>query len=782
MPERGYDVEHYAIELTLRPELRAIDARCTVRLVATEELTSVVLDLEGLSVDRVVDGAGRELAYGHSGERLDIRLAEPAAAGELLQVEVQYHGRPTNGLWFSGEDRRSGAPTQCFTQGQAENSRGWFPCYDHPSDRATSEVVVTMPGHWIGVAPGRCIDVYEGDGVRREHWRMSTPHPSYLVSLVAGELVELEGSWGQVPLAYYAEDRYLDWIEPGFEETGAILSFLQDYTATPYPYAKYSQAVVTNFPGGGMENISATTMTPLVFGDDLSRRDHDAVTLIAHEAAHQWFGNLLTCDDWSHLWLNEGFAVYMALLYYESTRGEEEFRCRMRDATLRYLQEDRDGERRPAVYPYWKDPEDVFDTRSYEGAAARLNLLRFLVGEEAFRETVRSYVARFSGRNVRTADFREVVERVSGRDLEHFFGEWIHGPGFPEMVFEWYWDAGRKEVRGTVRQRQDFSGGTARIFHVPFEIQVGDEIHRIELEERNQAFALPAAEEPAFVLFDPRGWIPKTVDWPSRTGEQWAAIARGAGSVDARRNAALALGPLAARIPRSDPERGRLAAEVVRLVREDPCAWVRKDAATSLAWLLEGEVWEALADVASEDPDARVRTQALRSLAYCGPHEGLANFGRRKFEEAYSWETMGAAAALVSAADPAGAPGWILRQLELDSPHDHLAGLLLARLARFDGRAIEEELALWARDPELGPTARAVAVRGLVIEPTNRSSVREVLSELLDEENFRLRQAVIESLGVMDDLATRRTLSEYYPRARNPRERRAIEASMQSVP
>ncbi len=782
IPARGYDVEHYRIELTLHPKLRAIDARCVLRMVATETLSRVVLDLEGLSVDKVLDSDGKSLAFEQRDGRLSIELAGSAGQGEALALDVRYHGRPVTGLWFSGRSWEDGSPTQCFTQGQAENNRGWFPCFDHPSDRATSEIVVSMPEHWIGVAPGECIDVTHGNGTRREHWRMMDPHPSYLVSLVAGDLVRTEGSFRGLPLSYYAEDKYLDWIEEGFAETGAILGFFEEYTGVPYPYVKYSQAVVANFPGGGMENISATTMTPLVFGDELSRRDHSSVTLIAHEAAHQWFGDLVTCKDWTHLWLNEGFATYMALLYYEATRGTDEFRCRLRDSTLRYLKEDRDGARRPAVHSFWKDPEDVFDTRTYEGAAARLHLLRSILGETEFREGVRAYVASRAGTNVITSDLQEALEKTSGVDLEVFFREWIHGPGFPELAFEWHWDEERGAVRGTVRQTQDFSGGTARVFHVPMQIQVGQSLHRIELMERTQEFTLTAEARPEYVLFDPQGWIPKTVNWPSRSNEEWIAIARQQGSVDARRNAALALGPNTARIPRTNPERAELTAELVRLVEEDGNAWVRKDAAISLAWLLEGNVWEALVNVASEDPEAMVRTAALRSLAYCGPHEGLADFGRRKFDEGYSWETMGAAAVLVCAADPVGAPRWLLQNLELDSPHDHLAGLLLACLARFPGRAIEEELAIWACNTTLSPTARAVAVRGLTLEPENRASVREVLTGLLEEEDFRLRQAVIESLGVMDDVATRRVLSQYYPRARNPKERRAIEASTQTVP
>jgi len=784
LPERGYDVDHYRIELTLLPETRSIEGRCTIRLVALEDLSNVLLDLAGLEVLEVRDGEGRALAFERARDALTIALAEEAPEGTLLTLDVRYGGVPRTGLWFSGERRDGSGPTQVFSQGQAEHNRGWFPCFDHPSDRATSEILLTMPADWIAVAPGQRIDAVTDGDLRREHWRMTTPHPAYLISIVAGELIRVDEQWRGLPLSYYCEPKYRDWLADSFEETGAILGFLEEYTGVRYPFSKYSQAVVANFPQGGMENISATTLTPLTLGDELSRRDRSSVGLIAHEAAHQWFGDLITCNDWSHVWLNEGFATYMTLLYFEATRGADEFQCLLRENTRRYLVEDRGGRRRPTVWEVWKDPEDLLDTRAYEGAAARLHLLRFLVGDAKFRDAVGAYLARHAGRNVTTEDLQETFESVAGFDLDTFFEEWIYGRGFPEMDFEWSWSEGL--IEGTVRQTHDFSGGTVRVFHLPSEIELGfpdrSERFSVELGQRVTTFTFPADVRPEYVRFDPDCFIPKVMSWPSRSAEEWVAIARLSKNPDARRDAALALGPLAGSQKRGEPAREELTGELLALLREDENSWVRADAATALAWVLEGPVWEALTDAATGDAAARVRAAALRSLAYCGPHEGMAALGRRVFDEAFSWETMGAAAALVTSTDPTGAPAWLIRNLQLDSPHDRLAALLLAQLARLEGPAIEKELEAWARDTALSPTARAVAVRELARDPLDRESVVALLRELLAEENFRLRGAVIDGLGEQDVIASRRALTEYYPRARTAKERRMIEAALRPSP
>jgi len=314
-PAQAVDVLHYAIDLSLAPARREIEASCTIRMQATDDgLETVALALAGLSVRSVRDGTGRELAYTREGDRLLVRLAETEFPGRPFEVVVEYGGHPVTGLWFAGRRAAGPAahgPSQVYSHGQPEHNRGWFPCVETLSDRATSELRVTMPKDWVAFGPGRRVEAVDGPDVRTEHWQMDEEHPSYLMSVTAGDFVVKEEAWQGIPLYFAAGVLYEDWMEGTFAETDDVLGFLVDYTGVRYPYPKYSQVAVENFAWSGMENVSATTLTELALGDERGARDEPATGLIAHEAAHQWFGDLLTCADWSELWLNEGFATYL---------------------------------------------------------------------------------------------------------------------------------------------------------------------------------------------------------------------------------------------------------------------------------------------------------------------------------------------------------------------------------------------------------------------------------------------------------------------------------------
>jgi aminopeptidase N len=419
---------------------------------------------------------------------------------------------------------------------------------DEPSERARVELEIDMPEGWIAVGPGARVATRTGSGRSTERWQLDFEHPAYLTSLVAGELVLVEDSWDGVPLLYLAEPHLAEYIEPTFGRTGEILAFLADSVGLAYPYPKYAQAAVDNFPWGGMENISATTLTPLLLADEATHRDQSPEHLVAHEAAHQWFGDLFTCADWSHLWLNEGFATYLTLLWVEHAHGVDEFRAQLREAQEAYLAQDVGHMRRPTVWNRWKEPDDVFDTRAYQGGAARLHLLRSILGDDAFCAGVRAYAAEHVGKSVVTDDLRRAFERASGRDLARFFGEWLYSPGFPEFRLTWSWDESAGEVELVVAQVQTSSDGTPAVFHVPVEIEVrtaeGARTHRVELDERRQRERFPCPTLPQYVRFDVHGVIPKRVQ-EEKPASEWLALARGCDDVNARREAVLVLGKLA---------------------------------------------------------------------------------------------------------------------------------------------------------------------------------------------------------------------------------------------
>ncbi len=777
------DVQHYAIDIALDPVNRLVTGHCVVRFAAREQdLLRVVLDFAGLEVQGVRDSAGRSLAFRHQGEELAIDLHQVLARGAETELAIDYAGRPKKGLWFAGE--RAGVPTHAFTQGQCEDSRWWFPCWDAPSDFATSEITVTMPAGWTAVAAGERVGRSESGKTVTEHWRMDRPHAVYLTTLVAGEFLVREAMWEDVPLYYMAEPRYGKWMEASFDETPDMLGFLSELTGVRYPYTKYSQACVENFPFGGMENISATTLTSLTLNDERGNRDDTSHSLVAHEAAHQWFGNLVTCSDWSHVWLNESFATYAALLYFERTRGVDDFRIRMRDAQEKYIEADEKG-RRPIVWSVYKDPIDLFGEHVYPGGAARLHLLRSILGDDLFVEGVRTYLAENAGQTVTTSDLQHAFEKVSGEKLGWFFDQWIHRPGFPVFETSWKWDQKAGIVTLDVVQTQLEGGGVPRAFKLPVDIEVRDRggraTYRMWIDERRHAFEFPVAHEPIWVSFDKFGWVPKRLE-AKRAPDEWLALAKEDDDVNGRRDAVRKLGELA----QGTTDQGRLdvfRAELVDRLKKEPSPAVRAAAAEAAGRAGGLEVRTELRATAAGDTDAEVREQALLALRSFCPDAELARFAREQFDARYSWDVMGAAAGLLAAAEPDEAYAWLTRALLVeDSPHDQLRARLLRHLGALENASVSAQLRQWASDASADPSARCVAVEELGKRSTGRPEVAEFLAQMVHAEDNRLRVAALQALGRFQDPRTRRKLFDYYGTTVFPREKRIIEAALGTGP
>ncbi|TAJ25343.1 MAG: M1 family peptidase, partial [Planctomycetota bacterium] len=718
-----YDVEHYALDLAIDPGARTLQGTCTVRLFARDrDLVEVELDLEGLQVSSVREVGGAELHFEQRAGRLAFWIPEPLRRGSTASYAIAYGGAPAKGLWFSG--LVAGRPTQVFTQGECQDARWWFPCVDEPWERATHELRVTLPAGWKAVAAGQRVERNESQGRVVEHWKMDVAHPAYLTTLVAGELVEQTSTWDGTPLSFLADADSAPLMDTSFDETDDVLAFLSSATGLRYPYAKYAQAAVENFPFGGMENISATTLTETALVDQRARNDGGMEGLVAHEAAHQWYGDLLTCADWSHVWLNEGLATYMTQLYYESTRGVDEFRARMRDMQDGYVAADVGNDRRPTVHGAFREPMDLFfkGGQTYGGAASRLHLLRFELGDAKFFEGLRTYTNEYAGRSVTTAMFQRAFEKVSGRDLGPFFQQWFHSAGYPEFRVSWSYDAGKGIARVTVEQTQAAERGTPSVFRAPVVIEVrdagGPRTQRVELTQRRQSFEIPCTSKPVYVAFDKGSWLPKRVTMSRTAGEALAQL-RLDDDVNGRRDAIAALVE-ALKLRMSGEERALAVAEL-ELRLHDDCRAIKVAAADALAALdvaggkgpdtLLGtpRAREALRVAAAGDKEGSVRAAALRALARYGPGADLAGFARAQFEAGYSYGSMTAAAELVLAADPDNAYGWISKQLLRESPHDRLRAGLMAVLGKIDGRASTDQLLAWARDPQSHPNARAAA-------------------------------------------------------------------------
>ncbi len=504
------------LKLEIRPDFdeRKIACRETLDISVIEDgLRSVVLDATELNI-RSVRLDGKELRFGTLEDKLRIELPSPASEGQQVLLVIDYEARPRRGFFFVGPDKNyPNKHLQAWTQGEATESRYWFPCFDHPDMKFTSEVIAEVPSNFVAISNGKLVNVTKGKSVKY-HWVEEHPHPAYLTSLAIGDFTEVRESYDGIELLYYVPKEMKDSAELSFENTVDMLKFFEQYVGVKYPFDKYSQVAVDDFVYGGMENVSATTLTADTLHDKKAHLDFTSDHLVSHELAHQWFGDLVTCRDWQHIWLNESFATYFEALYWQHSRGDDEFNYYVMQLAEEYFDEASKRYRRAIVTNVYKHPDDLFDRHTYEKGACVLHMLRSLVGDGIFRRAVKNYVAKFANGNAETDDFRRCVEEVSGQSLQQFFEQWLLRPGHPELKVEFGFDHTSKIATIRVAQTQNTDDGTP-IYRLPLDIRIyGDDEQEFTftIDSKEQAFHIPLDFEPRWFSVDPHNKILKRLD------------------------------------------------------------------------------------------------------------------------------------------------------------------------------------------------------------------------------------------------------------------------------
>ncbi|MDT8324868.1 MAG: M1 family metallopeptidase, partial [Bacteroidota bacterium] len=514
---RAYDVQHYDIRVRLDEETQRVDGEVRIRLrpfdagldtLAFDAVNMEIRDVLFLSED---GGEGKSVPYAY--DSLTLRVPRPARERSVETVLVRYRCRPQRGLYFIQPDASfPDDPRQVWTQGQREDNRHWFPCFDYPSDKATSEVRMTVDTALQALSNGRLVSRAEnGDGTATWHYALTNPHSSYLVMLAAGKYRRFrqvarcalpDGRLQYVPVDswYYPGDDAAD-VRRTFMDTADMLAFFTARLGVPYPWSRYSQVPVAHFLYGGMENTTATVMadTRLVV-DARSALDYDPQPLIAHELAHQWVGDYVTYVDWQHEWLNEGFATFLQQLWTRHRNGEEDFLLQRFDGIRSYMDwTDRAG-RLPVVHR-----TSTSAANTYSKGAAVLHMLRDLLGEADFWEVMRRWLEDNAFGSVETHDFRRLAEQVSGRDLAWYFEQWLFGAGYPELEITRSSLRGGRAMQVTVRQVQatDSLCGYFRLplaWSWPGAAQSGT----IWVDGAETVDTIPVPADGAIPLFDPQ--------------------------------------------------------------------------------------------------------------------------------------------------------------------------------------------------------------------------------------------------------------------------------------
>jgi aminopeptidase N len=392
--------------------------------------------------------------HASDGKKLIVDLGSRLLPGEAGTLEVMYQIRdPKDGLHFFGPTKTNPeAPLLVWSQGETSTNRYWFPCLDEPDQRQTTEVVVTVPEGFDAVSNGKLVGRRDnpGDKTVTFDWRQEIPHPSYLVTLVVGQFDVVRHEWESIPVLYYVPKGHRAEAEPTYGRTLEMLSYFSELFGVRYPWAKYAQVTCFQF-GGGMENTSATTMGDRILLDQRSLLDRTSESIVSHELAHQWWGDMVTCRDWSHTWLNEGFASYAEALWDEHARGRDEYAYTMDRKAGPAI---RGGKERPVMDRRYTSPDAMFDDRSYPKGAWIVHMLRNRLGDEAFWKGIKRYANDHQFHSVESHDLRRSLERATGRDLERFFYDWVERPGNPDLEVTTEYLPDSRQARLTLKQVQ----------------------------------------------------------------------------------------------------------------------------------------------------------------------------------------------------------------------------------------------------------------------------------------------------------------------------------------
>lgn len=745
-PDRPAAVEHIALTLSFDFKKHVLFGTCHTTFTAVgTPLRSLEMDAALLYIKSVRNASGKKLEHESVAGKLTIDLRQPLQPGKSSSVVIEYEAREARqGIYFVSPDAGyPRKPVQVWTQGQDQDAHYWFPCIDYPNAKATTEIKATVPADFFVLSNGALVKTTSDKKAKTKtyHWKMDTPHVTYLVSCVAGKFSEHTEYVGKLPVSYYvAPGREADGAR-SFGKTPKMVKFFEDRIGVPYPYPKYAEIAVSDFIFGGMENTSATTQTDTTLHDARAHLDFSSDGLVAHELAHQWFGDLLTCKDWSHAWLNEGFATYLDALFREFDRGSEEFDYYRLALAQRYFEEDREQYRRPIVTNVYSEPIDLFDRHVYEKAACVLHMIRRVLGDDLWWRSVNRYVNDHKFENVETVDLVRAIEAVTGRNMQPFFDQWIFGAGHPDLRVRYHWDDQTRSAHVQVEQRQEGSQ-TASVFTQPvtmvFVTGKSEERVEVKLELRDQTFTFQLQRKPEIFAFDPDGDLLKTIELHVPR-EMLMRQSISEKNLTARVDAIRALGK----------DAGSDVVNILSQILAGRAFWgIKVEAAAALGAIRTERSFKALvAARKAEHPKARRAVAralgAFRGDAAC---ESLAPLLRR--DASYLVEAT--AATSIGKSKSKKAFALLKTALAKDSFNDVIRSGAMAGLAELgDDRAIP----LLLKWTEYGkpPYAREAAIAALGQLGQGNKAVRSRLFDLLDDKGFYTRLGAVEALEALHE-------------------------------
>lgn len=528
VPTRRNDILHTKLDVRFNWAKRQLIGNAYLQIkpyfypVQTLELDAKSFDI--LQVAVVENGTKKDLKYRYDNEKLLIDLGKTYTARDTYQIFVDYVANPykritstgsavtsDRGLFFVNHDgKEKDVPQQIWTQGETTNNSCWFPTFDHPSEKCTEEIAITVENRFVTVANGRKVkSETHVDGTRTDYWQQDLPHAVYLFAFAVGEFGEYKDKWRDKEVNYYLEQKYAPYAKAIFGNTPEMMEFYSQKLGIDYPWDKYAQVVVREFVSGAMENTGCTIFFDSMNEDDRQLLDEDHEDIIAHELFHHWFGDYVTCESYGQIALNESFATYSECLWIEHKYGKDAADYHLRLDLENYLAES--GYKKVPIVRYqYKKDDDMFDAHSYQKGGCVLHVLRNYVGDSAFFLTLHNYLQKHAYGNTEMNDLRMEFERTTGEDLNWFFNQWFFTAGHPNI--EYNYQATEEKIKLSISQTQT----DAPIFRLFFKVQVIDvngksTFYPIECNAKDSVYELSFTGKVGALILDSEGVLLGTI-------------------------------------------------------------------------------------------------------------------------------------------------------------------------------------------------------------------------------------------------------------------------------
>ncbi len=515
-----FDLKHTKLEVSFDWEKKQLIGHAELTLKPHFHPQNIlVLDAKGFEIKTLtVEAKGETVnsSFTYDQKQLVVNLGTQYTRNDSLIVLIDYIAKPDElpkggsqaitsdkGLYFINADGKdANKPKQIWTQGETEASSCWFPTIDAPNQKMTQELYITVENKYKTLSNGDFMySTQNAGGTRTDYWKQDKPHAPYLCVMAIGEFAVVEDKWRDIPVNYYVEPAYERYARSIFGNTPEMLEFFSKKLGYDYAWDKYSQVIIRDYVSGAMENTSATTFMEAVQSTDRELLDRNWDDIISHELFHHWFGDLVTCESWSNLPLNESFATYGEYLWFEHKFGQDEADYHLQIDLSQYMEESK-AKQEPLIRYYYNDREDMFDRHSYAKGGCVLHMLRKYLGDDAFFAGLSNYLKKNQFKAVEISHLRLAMEETSGEDLNWFFDQYFMSPGHVKLAVETKYTEGKLHIDAV--QLQDTLYTPKYRMPLAIDVWVKDQKvrHKVWIEDLVQSFDFDVTDKPDLVLID----------------------------------------------------------------------------------------------------------------------------------------------------------------------------------------------------------------------------------------------------------------------------------------